>query len=728
MRQNGAKMFSKILIANRGEIACRIIKTAKQMGIQTVAVYSEADRDARHVELADEAIYIGPSNALESYLSIERIIAACLESGAQAVHPGYGFLSENAAFAHAVEEQGIVFIGPKHQAITAMGDKITAKKIAYEAGVNVIPGVNRALASEQEALEIAHQIGYPIMLKASGGGGGKGLRIAQNDQEVIDGLRACQNEARNSFGNDQVFIEKLILAPRHIEIQVLADAHGNSVHLWERECSIQRRHQKLIEEAPSPFLDEATRHRMGEQALALAKAVGYQSAGTVEFVVAPDKSFYFLEMNTRLQVEHPVTEMITGLDLVEWMIRIAAGEVLPFIQADIKAQGWAIECRLNAEDPSRNFLPSAGRLIKFIPPSNLFSTSSPYAEVDYSTVNVTTAGAATAHKSVAQKMSHALVPMPTLAVEKGYAKQNSHMPLIRLDSGVTEGSDISIYYDSMIGKLIVHAVEREVALLTMGKALDEFVIRGVESNLLLQRAIIHNPRFIVGDFNTQFLAEELKEGLQSAVYLSSVQIHKFITAVVNAHRRAFYHCSAQGGQSDEETLIVLFDEQEKPNCLESSYTVTVRQQADHACQVRVNHASYTVMSTWQPGQILYRAMINGEPYSMQIEAEGIGYRVIYRGMSLSLKVLQPHVADLYALMPVRSTATERQFLLSPMPGLLLELNIQAGQTIKAGEKIAIIEAMKMENILSVDQDKVVEEVLANAGERLSVNQPLLKFK
>jgi len=461
-------MFDKILIANRGEIACRVIKTARRMGIKTVAVYSDADREARHVALADEAVHIGAAPSRESYLQADRIIAACKQTGAQAVHPGYGFLSENAAFAKRVEEEGIVFIGPKHYSISAMGDKIESKRLAGAAGVNCIPGVNDAIGDADKAVEIARGIGYPVMIKASAGGGGKGLRVAHNDKEAFEGFTSCRNEARNSFGDDRVFIEKFVEEPRHIEIQLVGDAHGNVVYLNERECSIQRRHQKVIEEAPSPFISDATRKAMGEQAVALAKAVKYQSAGTVEFVVGKDQSFYFLEMNTRLQVEHPVTECITGLDLVELMIRVAAGEKLPLTQADVKREGWAIECRINAEDPFRNFLPSTGRLVRFAPPT-----------------------------------------------ETMFAADTDHWQGVRVDTGVQEGGEIPMHYDSMIAKLIVHGKDRLEAIGKMREALNAFVIRGVGSNIPFQAALLAHPDFVAGNFNTGFIAAHYAHGFRA---------------------------------------------------------------------------------------------------------------------------------------------------------------------------------------------------------------------
>ncbi|MEI6662347.1 MAG: acetyl-CoA carboxylase biotin carboxylase subunit, partial [Comamonadaceae bacterium] len=461
-------MFKKILIANRGEIACRVMATARKMGIQTVAVYSEADKEARHVAMADEAVCIGPASSRESYLVADKIIAAAKETGAEAIHPGYGFLSENADFSKRCEESGIVFIGPKHHSIAAMGDKIASKKLAAKAGVNCIPGVNDAIETPEKAVEIAKSIGYPVMIKASAGGGGKGLRVAYNDKEALEGFTSCRNEARNSFGDDRVFIEKFVEEPRHIEIQLIGDSQGHVLYLNERECSIQRRHQKVIEEAPSPFISDETRKAMGEQAVALAKAVKYQSAGTVEFVVGKDQSFYFLEMNTRLQVEHPVTECITGLDLVEWMIRIAAGEPLTLKQEDVQRNGWAIECRINAEDPFRNFLPSTGRLVRFHPPE------------------------------------------PTM-----FQGNTEQLLGVRVDTGVQEGGEIPMFYDSMIAKLIVHGRDRNDAITKMREALNAFVIRGISSNIPFQSALLAHPRFVSGDFNTGFIAEQYAHGFRA---------------------------------------------------------------------------------------------------------------------------------------------------------------------------------------------------------------------
>ncbi len=660
-------MFKKILIANRGEIACRVIKTARRMGIATVAVYSEADKDSRHVELADEAVCIGPPPSKESYLVADRIIAACRQTGAQAVHPGYGFLSENEAFAKRLEEEGIVFIGPKHYSIAAMGDKIASKKLALEARVNTIPGHNAAIDTPEQAVEIARKIGYPVMIKASAGGGGKGLRVAFNDNEAHEGFSSCRNEAKNAFGDDRVFIEKFVEEPRHIEIQLIGDAHGNCVYLNERECSIQRRHQKVIEEAPSPFLDEKTRKAMGEQAVALAKAVKYQSAGTVEFVVGKDRSFYFLEMNTRLQVEHPVTECITGLDLVELMIRVAAGEKLPFAQEDVKLDGWAMECRINAEDPFRNFLPSTGRLTRYIPP----------AETDG----------------------------------------------VRVDTGVYEGGEISMHYDSMIAKLIVHGATRDQAIAKMRDALNAFVIRGVSSNISFQAALMQHPRFRSGKFNTGFIAEEFPRGFSAE---SLVHADQLLLAAVAAFARRRYINRAIGtsgqlrghGRKVGNEWTVLLGERKYALTLTSidgGYLVT---HGSQSCELRSN---------WRLGEPIFRGTWDGEPVCLQIERRGLKYRVTHWGTQADMMVMTGRAAELLALMPDKPKPDLSKFLLSPMPGLLSDLALQPGQEIKAGEKLAVIEAMKMENILKAERDCVVAEVLAKKGDSLAVDQPIVRF-
>ncbi|WP_280152363.1 acetyl-CoA carboxylase biotin carboxylase subunit [Piscinibacter sp. XHJ-5] len=666
-------MFEKILIANRGEIACRVIKTAKKMGIRTVAVYSDADRDARHVGLADEAVHIGPAPSRESYLVMDKIIAACKQTGAQAVHPGYGFLSENEAFAKRVEEEGIVFIGPKHASIAAMGDKIASKKLAKEARVNTIPGHNAAIDTPEHAVEIAKGIGYPVMIKASAGGGGKGLRVAFNDKEAFEGFTSCRNEARNSFGDDRVFIEKFVEEPRHIEIQVLGDAHGNTVYLWERECSIQRRHQKVIEEAPSPFLDDATRKAMGEQAVALARAVNYQSAGTVEFVVGKDRSFYFLEMNTRLQVEHPVTEGITGLDLVELMIRVAAGEKLPFGQGDIRREGWAMECRINAEDPFRNFLPSTGRLVKYAPPP----------EVDG----------------------------------------------VRVDTGVYEGGEIPMFYDSMIAKLIVHGSNRREAIARMRQALNAFAIRGIHSNIPFQAALLAHPKFIAGDFNTGFIAEQYPKGFSAAaVPHDDPTFLRALAAVANrVHTQRAMRLSGQLPGHEyrvgDEFIVVT------PAGEDSVEQTPVRLRVqEKGFEVDAGGRHYRIELHTPLREVVIRGTCNGAPFCAQVERIGLAYRVMHDGAQIDAKVFTPRVAQLNALMPVKAPPDLSRFLISPMPGLLVDVAVQPGQSVRAGEKLAVIEAMKMENILLATQDVVVDEVLAQKGESLAVDQVILRFR
>jgi len=662
-------MFKKILIANRGEIACRVIKTARRMGIATVAVYSEADRDARHVELADEAVFIGGAPSRDSYLRGDRIIEACKATGAQAVHPGYGFLSENETFSRELEEAGIVFIGPKHASIAAMGDKIASKKLAAEAKVNTIPGYTDVIADAESAVRIARDVGYPVMIKASAGGGGKGLRVATNDREAREGFAACRAEAKASFGDDRVFIEKFIEEPRHIEIQVLGDAHGNLVYLGERECSIQRRHQKVIEEAPSPFLDEATRRAMGEQAVALARAVNYQSAGTVEFVVGADRKFYFLEMNTRLQVEHPVTEMITGLDLVEWMIRIAAGEKLAFAQKNVKRDGWAIECRINAEDPLRGFLPSIGRLVRYRPPE----------EAD---------------------------------------------GRVRVDTGVYEGGEISMFYDSMIAKLIVHANTRAEAIGRMSDALNAFVIRGVASNLVFQSALVRHPRFGEGRLTTAFIAEEYPHGFRAEDV--PAENPSFLAAIAAAVHRA-YRDRAAGieGQIPGHEIHIDGDYIVIANGSE------IPARADRVTggyDVRVGEETFAIRHAWRFGEILLSGTCNDAPFAVQVERRGLRYRLTHRGTELDIQVLPRRAAELLRLMPKKAPPDRSRFLLSPMPGLLAEVAVRAGQEVKAGERLVVIEAMKMQNVILAERDAVVSELLAREGESLAVDQPVLAFK
>ena len=662
-------MFNKILIANRGEIACRVMRTARKMGIKTVAVYSEADKDAMHVDLADEAVLIGPPPTAESYLRMDRIIQACKDTGAQAVHPGYGFLSENAAFCEALENEGIVFIGPKPHAIQAMGDKIASKKLAMSAKVNTIPGYTDVINDADQAVKIAGEVGYPVMIKASAGGGGKGLRVAANDDEAREGYQACRNEAKASFGDDRVFIEKFIEEPRHIEIQVLGDAHGNCLYLWERECSIQRRHQKVIEEAPSPFLDAATRKAMGEQAVQLAKAVQYQSAGTVEFVVGKDRGFYFLEMNTRLQVEHPVTEMITGLDLVEQMIRVAAGEKLSFTQDQVELNGWAMECRINAEDPFRNFLPSIGRLVKYIPPAQ-------------------------------------------------------HERAVRVDTGVYEGGEISMYYDSMIAKLITHGATRDRAIERMREALNEFCIRGVSSNIAFQAALMQHPRFVSGNITTNFIAEEYPKGF-SAEDVAHDDPAMLISVAASIHRAYLGRAARITGQMPGhsrhvgEDFVVLMGAEQHPVKVHA---------IDGGHRVEYKGDTYEVLSNWTFGKPLYEGKLNGVSFCMQVERRVLTYRLFHWGTQADVHVLTGRAAELLAKMPYKAPPDMSKFLLSPMPGLLTQLMVEPGQRVNAGERLASIEAMKMENVLKAQQDGVVAELLAKPGESLAVDQAIIRFE
>ena len=680
-------MFKKILIANRGEIACRVIKTANKMGIKTVAVYSEADRDARHVELADEAVLLGAAPSRESYLVADKVIAACKQTGAEAVHPGYGFLSENEAFARRVEEEGIVFIGPKHYSIAAMGDKIASKKLALKARVNTIPGYNDVIESPEQAVKIAKDIGYPVMIKASAGGGGKGLRVAFNDKDAFEGFSSCRNEARLSFGDDRVFIEKFVESPRHIEIQVLGDAHGNCVYLNERECSIQRRHQKVIEEAPSPFISDATRKAMGEQAVQLALAVKYQSAGTVEFVVGRDQSFYFLEMNTRLQVEHPVTECITGLDLVEQMIRIAAGEKLTFAQKDVQRNGWAIECRINAEDPFRNFLPSTGRLVRYLPPAQTMEAARP-------------------------------VPTPQAGPTGG----------VRVDTGVYEGGEIPMYYDSMIAKLIVHGVNRADAIAKMREALNGFVIRGVSSNIPFQAALLAHPRFVSGDFNTGFIAEHYGRGFR-AEDVAHDDANFLVALAAAAYRRYRERAAGISGQLaghgaviGEQFVAVIKGPEGRHEQVPVSIAVE-----QGTTQVVAGGKSYAMRSDWHFGGVRASGTCNGMPFTAQLERHGLWMRVEHNGLRMDVQLMSARAAELLNVMPFKAPADMSKFLLSPMPGLLADLLVQPGQKVSAGEKLAVIEAMKMENVLTAAQDGEVRELLAKKGESLAVDQPIIAF-
>ena len=682
-------MFKKILIANRGEIACRVIATARKMGIATVAVYSEADRESRHVRLADEAVCIGPAASRESYLVADRIIAACKQTGAQALHPGYGFLSENEDFARRCEEEGIVFIGPKHYSIAAMGDKIASKKLANEAKVNTIPGYNDPIQTPEQAVEIAKGIGYPVMIKASAGGGGKGLRVAFNDKEAFEGFSSCRNEARNSFGDDRVFIEKFVEEPRHIEIQVLGDAHGNVVYLNERECSIQRRHQKVIEEAPSPFISDKTRKAMGEQAVALAKAVKYQSAGTVEFVVGKDESFYFLEMNTRLQVEHPVTECITGLDLVEMMIRVAAGEKLPITQADIKRDGWAIECRINAEDPFRNFLPSTGRLVRFTTPEQTM-----------------------------------------------WQAQPEHKYGVRVDTGVFEGGEIPMYYDSMIAKLIVHGKDRNDAIAKMREALNGFVIRGISSNIPFQAALLAHPNFVTGQFNTGFIAEHYGKGFR-AEDVPHNDPDFLVALAAFVRRKSRERALGISGQlpgygvkvGSEYVVITLSAE---GNHVYTPVQIDEFGGDSGEAMVTANGKTYRIVSPSRLNDIVIAGTCNDQPFTSQVERgttkNPLALVVQNNGTKIEAMVVSPRMAELHRLMPFKAPPDMSKYVLSPMPGLLVDVAVQPGQKVQAGERVAVIEAMKMENVLFATADGVVAKVMASKGESLSVDQPIVEFE
>ncbi|SEN80321.1 biotin carboxyl carrier protein /biotin carboxylase [Paracoccus alcaliphilus] len=665
-------MFKKILIANRGEIACRVIKTARKMGIQTVAVYSDADRNALHVKMADEAVHIGAPPANQSYIVIDKIMEAIRQTGAEAVHPGYGFLSENMKFAEALEREGVVFIGPPSPAIEAMGDKITSKKLAQEAGVSTVPGYMGLIADADEAVKISDQIGYPVMIKASAGGGGKGMRIAWNADEAREGFESSKSEAANSFGDDRIFIEKFVTQPRHIEIQVLADKLGGAVYLHERECSIQRRNQKVIEEAPSPFLDEVTRRAMGEQAVALARAVGYTSAGTVEFIVDGDRNFYFLEMNTRLQVEHPVTELITGIDLVEQMIRVAAGEPLPFAQDDLKINGWAMESRLYAEDPYRNFLPSIGRLTRYQPP----------AEV----------------------------------------ADDSHV--VRNDTGVYEGGEISMFYDPMIAKLCTWAPTRGAAIEAMRVALDEFEVEGIGHNLPFLSAVMDHPKFVSGDITTAFIAEEYPDGFQGAT-LPDAELIRVAAAAAAMHRVAEIRRARITGRLDNherhvgENWVVFLAGREYP----------VRIRADRGgSTVDIEGRELRVESDWLPGHTLARMTVDGAPLVMKTDRATSGFRLRLRGADLTVHVRRPRAAELARLMPEKVAPDTSKLLLCPMPGLVVRINVAPGDEVQEGQALATVEAMKMENILRAERKGLVKSVNAEAGQSLKVDDVIMEFE
>jgi propionyl-CoA carboxylase alpha chain len=669
-------MFKRILIANRGEIACRIIKTARRMGIETVAVYSDADRDALHVEMADQAVRIGPSPTAESYLVIESILEACKTSGAEAVHPGYGFLAEREAFAQALAAAGIVFIGPNARAIAAMGDKIESKKAAARAKLSTVPGFLGVIEDERHAVKIAEEIGYPVMIKASAGGGGKGMRIANAKAEVAEGFARARSEAKSSFGDDRVFIEKFIVDPRHIEIQVLGDKHGNVIHLGERECSIQRRNQKVIEESPSPLLDAETRRRMGAQAVALAKAVGYDSAGTVEFVAGQDKSFYFLEMNTRLQVEHPVTELVTGIDLVEQMIRVAAGERLAIKQKDVDLAGWAIETRIYAEDPLRNFLPSTGRLVKYRPP----------------------------------------------------AERSNGGVTIRNDTGVYEGGEISIWYDPMIAKLITSARTREEAIEAQAHALDQFAIEGIRHNIPFLAAVMQSERFRAGTFSTAFIAEEFPDGFRGAK--AEGEAARRIAAVATAvdfvigerRRRISGQLTSRPVRRDSRRVVRLG---------EAEHRLDVERDGDAVkmwfLEGEKQGKAHVLRSSWKPGDLVWSGTVDEAPAAVQVRAVRNGFELAHRGIQVRGFVYTEREAAAARLMLVRAAADAGKMLRCPMPGLVVSIAVKEGQQVRAGETLAVVEAMKMENVLRAERDATVSRIVAKPGDSLAVDAIILEF-
>ena len=666
-------MFSKILIANRGEIACRVIKTARKMGIKTVAIYSDADRNALHVAMADEAVHIGPPPANQSYIVIDKVMQAIRQSGAEAVHPGYGFLSENSKFAEALDAEGVAFVGPPVGAIEKMGDKITSKKIAQEAGVSTVPGYMGLIEDAEEAVRISQEIGYPVMIKASAGGGGKGMRIAWNDTEAREGFQSSKNEAANSFGDDRIFIEKFVTQPRHIEIQVLADSHGNCIYLGERECSIQRRNQKVVEEAPSPFLDPATRKAMGEQACALAKAVGYTSAGTVEFIVDGEKNFYFLEMNTRLQVEHPVTELITGVDLVEQMIRVAHGEKLSIRQSDIKLNGWAIESRLYAEDPYRNFLPSIGRLSTYRPPAESYTETS----------------------------------------------------VVRNDTGVFEGGEISMYYDPMIAKLCTWAPDRLGAIEHMRLALDRFEVEGIGHNLPFLSAVMDHPKFVKGDMTTAFIAEEYPDGFEGVI-LDEAALKSIAASCAAMNRVAEIRRTKVSGRLDNHERKVGDDWVVTLQGI--SFRVKIDADPKGSDVVFEDGVSLRVSGDWTPGKTLADMTVNGETLVMKIGKISGGFRVRSRGADLKVHVRTPRQAELAGWMIEKLPPDTSRLLLCPMPGMIVKVDVAEGEEVQEGQALCTVEAMKMENILRAEKKCIVSKINVSAGESLSVDDVIMEFE
>jgi len=666
-------MFKKILIANRGEIACRVIKTAKKMKIKTVAVYSDSDANALHVKMADEAVHIGPAPANQSYIVIENILSAVKKSKADAVHPGYGFLSENKFFAEALEKVGVAFIGPPSNAIETMGDKITSKKLAKKAGVSTVPGYLGLIEDEKAAVKISNEIGYPVMIKASAGGGGKGMRIAWNDEEVKQGFKSSKNEAANSFGDDRIFIEKFVTKPRHIEIQILADKHGNTIYLNERECSIQRRNQKVIEEAPSPFLDEKTRREMGRQSCALAEAVSYTSAGTVEFIVDENRNFYFLEMNTRLQVEHPVTELITGIDIVENMILIAWGEKLSIKQKDVQINGWAIESRIYAEDPYRNFLPSIGRITRYRPPIERFE------------------------KEV----------------------------VVRNDTGVFEGSEISVHYDPMIAKLCSWAKSREEALSVMSDSLDEFELEGIGHNIPFLSSVMRHEKFLKGDVSTAFIEEEFPDGFKSVNL--DLELLKIVAATCCAMHRVFeVRRTSITGRMDNNTRAI-----------ENDWVVSLDGH-DFEISLKVDKSSASIKfsdnsivklgSDWVPGESISKVKIEDKKIVMKVDKIRSGFRVRYLGSDLNVLIRTKRQFELSSHMLTKIAPDMSKYLLCPMPGMLVDVNVSVGDEVQEGQSLCVVEAMKMENVLRADKYGVIKKINAEAGQSLAVDEVIIEFE
>ena len=701
--------FERILIANRGEIACRIARTARRMGISVAAVYSEADEGAPHVRMADAAVCVGPPPSAESYLDGEAVVEAARTTGADAVHPGFGFLSENADFVEALAAAGIAFIGPPPAAIRAMGDKIESRRLALDAGVATVPGVDRALAGADEAVAAAREIGYPVMLKASAGGGGKGMRIAAGEDEVREGFRGATNEALASFGDGRIFVERYVERPRHIEVQVLADRHGAVLHLGERECSVQRRHQKVLEEAPSPFVDTALRERMGAQAVALARAAGYVSAGTVEFIVDPERRFYFLEMNTRLQVEHPVTEVVTGLDLVEWMIRIAGGEALPFTQGDVRMDGWAMEARVYAEDPERDFLPATGRLLRYRPPRAACGSGPEEAAAP---------GAA---------------PGPTPGAAPDPAAG------VRVDDGVEEGGEVPVWYDPMIAKLVTSGRDRDEALDRLRMALDRYTVRGVTTNLPFLAAIARHPGFRAGDLSTAFIDEHFPDGFAAARVEPPEPAHLVVAAAWMRQEidRLNAAVGARPGAGEplagvecEYVVLVGGEPAGEDDRGERAHPVSLPRDASGVVEVEVEEerVRYRVETDWRPGLDCFEGTVNGVPIAVQVERRSHGFRLAHAGHAADYQVLSLRAAALRALMPVKRPPDLSRFLLSPMPGLLVRVSVGPGDPVKAGQEVAVVEAMKMENLLRAEQDGTVAAVLAEPGASLAVDQPIVEFE